>query len=174
MSSDVSRELVSRVVALEQRLQRLEAVELGPQGGARLFNIAGQPFANGVWTACIYDTVIQDTRGFWSPGNPTRFTADRDGTWSCSMSIQLPRGGGVGNRFYAAIRVNGVNWEYMQQNQDNPAAASVLTAVSGEVVLTAGNFVEFWAVQHSGAPQITASAAPPNMHHHSAAFYQIL
>lgn len=174
MSSNLSRELVSRIVALEQRVRRLEAVELGPQGGARVYNAAGQPIPNGAWTACIYDMVVEDTRGFWTPGTPTRFTADRDGTWDCAMSIVVPRGGSVGMRYYVAIRVNGTSWQYMDLRDSDPAAASVTCAISGEVKLANGDFVEFMVNQNSGAPQITPGATPANMHYHSAAFYQVL
>jgi hypothetical protein len=174
MSSDVSRELVSRVVAMERRLQRLEAVELGPQGGARVYNAAGQAFADGAWVACQYDTVVQDTRGFWDAATPTRFTADRDGTYDCSMGIVIPRGGTSERRYYVAIQVNGANFQYMNMRDSNKTATNVACAISGKVVLQAGDYVEFVVSQNSGAAQTSQLATLANMHHHSAAFYQVL
>jgi hypothetical protein len=134
---------------------------VGTPPGCCLQNNASGSISNGVATSITFSTALRDTDGFFNVGtHPTRATvpANLAGWYDVESILQFASSStGVRALF---LYINGS--QYCQLDNTNALSAGT-TVVTGSttVQLNAGDYVEVWAYQTSGAP-LNVIGTPPN------------
>jgi hypothetical protein len=124
-------------------------------------NTTAQSLPNNTATAIQWDTRGADSDTGFASGNPTRFTATVTGWYEISGTAVFAANN-TGART-AQFAVNGAAVPYGLSQ--GAAVASVRTALSAQIIyhLAAGDFVELWATQTSGAALGTAQGSVLNL-----------
>lgn len=137
-------------MALAQVNSRRDANPTAPRpetfSGARALRTTNQSISGGSATALSFESVEFDTDGYWSAGNPTRFTAPRTGVYIVTGHFKATRTGGSAGTCSGSARKNGLSTpdqEAFSTNQGSQTTFSVENCGRGTITMTAGDYIEF-------------------------------
>lgn len=122
---------------------------------ASVYQSSSQTFGtSGTAAAITWGATHYDTSSFWSAGNPTRLTIPRTGVYH--IDTQIAWGSNATGYREIELRKNGT----AVRGRDRRVPASGVTAISAVSVdldLVAGDYLEVWATQTSGGSLGTTS-----------------
>lgn len=119
--------------------------------GARVYRSAAQSIPNATDTAVSFDAETRDTNNIHDNAtNPSRLTvpAGKGGTWRIKAQIRFVPNG-TGQR-YCIIKKNGAT-DLASKYEAGTAGIETFVDVSDEAVLVAGDYIEIFTYQNSGA-----------------------
>jgi hypothetical protein len=145
------------VVTFAPFLRRRERAEQGTIDGGGVWQSVANPatipdgFLNPV--ALIWDTVVFDSGGYFSAGNPSRLTAPSDGIYA--MRGQMGYAVTVAGSFSLEIVINGSfgaapHWKAEAQWSETGIYHAVGN-IAAFAPLQAGDYLELYALQKTGA-----------------------
>jgi hypothetical protein len=117
-----------------------------PTKGARVRRSTTQSIPNAIQTALSFDEELSDDAGMYDGGQPTRLTAPADGWYSLNAAMYF--GANANGHRYMWFRLNGTDTLEAANNQ--AGSSEVNLNVSGQVYLSAGDYIEVIAYQNSG------------------------
>jgi hypothetical protein len=123
-----------------------------PAPGARVYRSTAQPIPNNAWQAVGFDTVRYDSGGTWAAANPTRLTCQVPGTYTITGHAVLANSA-AGTVRLASLWLNGAT-ALAQQAPSLAAFSGSITwraSVTTTTRLNAGDYVELWLYQDTGA-----------------------
>lgn len=103
---------------------------------------------NAVETAIPWDTEDYDSDALWAPGTPTRLTAPYSGLYVALMNIAF-NVHATGARLYIIKKNGGTEAQIVMPG--NPGGWHPVGQVAAEVFLAAGEYLEGFVYQNSGA-----------------------
>jgi len=159
-------DFVSAVSSTTQLNQVRDAIKfLQNRPRFKLYQTSAQNFLNGVGAAVTFnaevlDTDIDLTSGHDNVTNNSRWTCRYPGWYLISGTVSY-NANAAGIRF-AYIRVNGVDQDGTIGSIGGSAAEiGCVHCHTGKVYLAAGDYVELWSSQNSGATIATYVASAP-------------
>ena len=133
-----------------------------PMLAARVEQTAPQSIPNTAWTALVFDEEVRDDGGLFAPAAPSRMTAPIAGWYTASGGLEFVSNATGAARF-AAIYKNGIPGVGRRMAaQSAPVNASGFTPrvmLAIVLYLSAGEFIEFYAYQDTGAALLVNIAA---------------
>jgi hypothetical protein len=115
--------------------------------GAKYFNAAVQPTADGVPEFLSPDTKSFDEGGFWDSTDPTKLTAPYDGVYIFTAYADFVADAD-GNRI-GKLYVNGVS-QVVKSDPSVGGGNPTQVLMSVPIKLTAGDYVQFEVIQSAG------------------------
>lgn len=162
ISEEALRKLMEEVATMRQRISRLERVEPGarlPRG--EIVNSANQSIANLTTTVITFNTVNEDTSGFYSGGSPNRLTVPTGfaGLYVVYGAIRWAANA-TGVRV-AIITANGTT-DLINQGYQTPNSATIAcnTSVCRVYRFADGDYIELKGIQESGGNLNSLTTVP--------------
>jgi hypothetical protein len=125
-----------------------------PAGGTNVIGVKLERSTNQVIlattdTAISFDTVVEDTDGFYNGSNPTRITIPAKGGGYYLIEGQLWYENNATNLRHSWILVNGVDFYALDRGLGMAAAQTGLSSII-VLKLSAGDYIELMTWQNSG------------------------
>lgn len=150
-------------LAIEGRV--LALIHKTESRGCRVYRTTTQTITAGAFTALSWDTEDNDTDGCWASGNPTRLTAARDGYYLAGGSFSLDAAQITSaDRMGIRVRKNGTIYLGGTDLHTVNGEAMVLGVASGQIWLSAGDYLEVVAYNGYAADKTVSAGSSGNQH----------
>lgn len=138
----------------------LKLVHRASARGCRVIRNSAQAIASGTATALEWNTVVFDTDGCWSAGDPTRLTARRDGCYLAGGGFLL-NGPEItaDNRLSIWVRANETQTLARHDTYARSGIAYHLSITTGMIWLATGEYVEIRMSHEIGATKNIGAAS---------------
>jgi hypothetical protein len=122
-----------------------------------------QPIPTSTVTKLSWAAANYDTANMYNAANPTRLTAPIAGIYNVTAAVKWRSG--AGQHRFATIRKNGVSSDLAISQVAPVLAGGQFTSqvVAGQIKLAAGDFIELFVFQDTGATLNVVNACPTQM-----------
>ena len=116
--------------------------------GVRAYRDTSQSIPGGTYTAVSFSHVDRDDAGFWDNGTPTRLTIPKAGWYMVGGCANFATAAGGYRR--VLVRLNGSTYE-IHDSRAPVATSATIVPVAGLLYLDAGDYLELYVFQTTGA-----------------------